>query len=83
MPVALDDGERLVAEHQRLLAFGRDAEDPVGDLPVGAADPDLERPQEHLALARLERWHLLDTGRIARAGIDDEREHFRPPSTRR
>ena len=44
--VPLDPAEELVAEHEHVLAVRRDAEVALGDLPVGAADADLERPHE-------------------------------------
>ena len=43
VPVAVDDAEELVAEHEHVVARWGDAEEALGDLPVGAADTDLER----------------------------------------
>src|SRR6266487_5196618 len=51
--VSLDDGQRLVAEHEQLLALRCDSEQALRDLAVGPAHAHLERTDEHLALARL------------------------------
>ena len=63
-------------DHEPLLALGRDPEQTVVDLAVGAADADLEHAHEHLARAGRRRLELLDPGRAARRpGVDDERLH--------
>ena len=51
MSVPLDDAEELMTEHEQVVTFRRHAEEAFGDLPVGAADADLERPHQHLTLA--------------------------------
>src|SRR3954451_16100332 len=83
VPVPLDDGERLVPEHEQPLVLGCDPEQALGDLPVGAADADLERADEHLALTRVHAGDVLDARRVRLPGLRDEREHYaavRPPS---
>ena len=77
-PVALDDAEQLVAEHEPLLAFGRHAEQPLGDLAVGPADADLERAQQQLAAGCLRLGDVGDLGRVRLARRGDERLHVRP-----
>ena len=84
MAVPLDPAEELVPEHEHVLAVRRDAEVALGDLPVGAADADLERPHRHLALAHRLLRDVGDARRLRLAGRDDERLHqaaVRPPST--
>ena len=60
--VALDHAEQLVADHEQGFVLGCDAEVPVEDLAVGAADADLEHPDRHLALPGLRRGQLDDVG---------------------
>ena len=50
--VALDHPEQFVPEHELVVVVGSDAEEPVRDLTVRAADSDLEHPDEHAVL----RW---------------------------
>ena len=82
--VALDPAEELVAEHEQLVALGRYAEQPLGDLPVGTADADLERP--HRAprpLARAARARSATRAVCASPGWTTSAEHqaaVRPPS---
>ena len=64
VPVALDDAEELVAEDEPLAPARRHAEQPLGDLAVGAADADLERAQEHLAGPGRGVGDLRDLGRL-------------------
>ena len=74
MAVARDLGERLVSDHELLLAVGRDAELPLGDLAIGAADADLE----HAAGARRRpAGSATSSTRVecGDAGLDDERLH--------
>ena len=73
-----------MAEHEQLVTLGRDAEEPLGDLPVGAADADLERPDRHLALPYHRLRDVHDACGVRLAGTDDERLHqaaVSPPST--
>ena len=81
MAVARDLGKRLVPDHELLLAVGRDAEQPFGDLAVRTADTDLEHAQEDTVAGRL--VDVVDPRRVRDAGLDDERLHaaVRPPST--
>ena len=65
MAVPLDPAEELVPEHEHVLAVRRDAEVALGDLSVGAADADLERPHRHLALAHRLRRDVGDARRTA------------------
>jgi hypothetical protein len=73
--VALDGGEQLVTEHEPLLAVRRDSEQSLGDLAIGAADADLERPQQHLVRLRPRVRHLFDARRVRDARNRDERVH--------
>ena len=70
--VALDDGEELVTEHEA-ATLRRGPEMPVRDLAVGAADADLERPDDDVALGALVR-DLRDARRPGPARLGDERE---------
>ena len=81
MAVARDLGERLVPEHQLLLAVGRDAELALGDLAVRPADTHLEHAEEDAVAGRL--VDVVDPRRMRDARLDDERLHaaVRPPST--
>ena len=84
MTVALDHAEQLVAEHEPVAVVRRDPEGALGDLAIGAADADLQRPQEHLARAGPRVRHLGDGGAVRPAGSGDEGLHaqaaVRPPS---
>ena len=75
VPVPLDDGEGLVAEHEQRLILGWDPEVAFRDLAVGAANADLERADEYFALACLYGRNVLDMRRSCFAGLRDEREH--------
>ena len=55
-----------MAQDQPLLAGGRDPEPALGDLAVGPADADLDRPDEHLR--RLRARVGLGTTATRRAG---------------
>jgi sugar lactone lactonase YvrE len=58
-----------VAEDERGAGARRLAEEPVRDLAVGAADPDLERPQQHLAVGCRD---PLDAGGVRYPRLGDE-----------
>ena len=75
--VLLHRAEELVAEDERLPAARGDPEQPLADLAVGPAHPDLERPHEHLARRRDRRGHLLHPRGAGDARPRDERQH--PP----
>src|SRR5262245_26547099 len=77
--VSLDDAQRLVPEHQQSLVPGWDPEEPFRDLAVGAADADLQRADEHLALACFCAWNLFDACRVRTTRLRDERLQARPP----
>ena len=65
--VGLDPCQQLVAEDELLLAVGRDAEQALGDLAVGAAHPDAHGPQQDLVRRRDDVGDLGDP-RGVRAG---------------
>jgi hypothetical protein len=67
-----DDRQHLVPEHERPVVR-RDAEEAVRDLAVGAADADLERPQDDRP-RRPVVGHLADARRARAAGLRHERE---------
>jgi hypothetical protein len=71
----LDAAQQLVAEDEPVLARRRDAEEALGDLPVRAADADLERADQELATRGSRRGHLGDRGAPVHAGGDDESLH--------
>ena len=73
MAVPLDDAEELVAEHE-LTASGRDPEETLGDLAVGAADADLEWAQRHLAWVNVVGADLGDSRRPGLTGPREERQ---------
>ena len=58
--VSLDDGERLVSEHEQRLVLGWGAEEAFGNLAVGATHAHFERADEHFALARLHSRNVFD-----------------------
>jgi len=77
MPVALDEAEQLVTEHERRILLRRDTEESLGDLPVGPADTDFQHSNRHLPG---ERTHIGDFGDPRRARppwLRDERLHGR------
>ena len=77
MPVALDEAEQLVTEHEWRALLGRHSEESFGDLPVGPADTDFQHSNRHLAG---ERTHIRDFGDPRRARppwLCDERLHGR------
>ena len=73
MPVPLDDGQRLVAEHELVALVGRVAEDAFGDLAVGPAHADLEHAEQHAVAGRF--WDVADTRRVRCARRGEERLH--------
>ncbi len=78
MPVALDEAEQLVTEHEWRALLRRDSEESLGDLPVGPADTDLQHSNRHLAG---ERTHIRDFGDPRRARppwLCDERMQLLP-----
>jgi len=75
LPVALDDAEQLVTEHELGVTIGWHAEHAFGDLSVGAAHTDLEHPQQQLARVRMHRRHLGDVRRVGNPGTGDEPLH--------
>src|SRR5207302_6901984 len=75
--ITLDDSERLVAEHERVLVVGRDPEETVHDLAIGPAHADLEHAHGHLTGGDRRRRHVLDARGARTAGLDDERLHRR------
>ena len=73
--VALDPAEQLVAEHEPVLAVGRDAEQALGDLAVGAADADLERAHEHRSRRVGGLRHVGHLRRVLASGDRDQALH--------
>src|SRR5438477_176271 len=76
--VSLDDGQRLVPEHEQRLALRRDPEQAFGDLAVRAAHAHLERADEHFALACLHGRNVFDVCCVRLTRLRDERQHLVP-----
>jgi len=78
--VGFDTRQQLVAEDQVLLAVGRNAEPPVGDLPVGAAHSHAQGTQEDFVGTGRGVRDLGHPGRVRMTGRGDESEHpLTPP----
>src|SRR5690606_32624242 len=74
---ALDDpAERLMPQDQPIVRTGSLAILPAHDLPVGPADAHGERLDEHLSLARIWLWKIIDNpGRVRLSGVDHQTTH--------
>src|SRR5262245_36935560 len=79
VPVALDEGEDLVSEHELVGAVRGNTEEALRDLSVGAADADLQRPEQHGPGLRARLGHLRDAGRVGCTGDRHQGLH-RPTS---
>ena len=76
--ISLDDSQRLVAEHEQLLALRWDSEQAFRDLAVSPAHAHLESPDEHFALACLDGLDVFDACRVRATRLCDQREHLLP-----
>jgi hypothetical protein len=71
----LDPAQQLVAQDQAVVAGRGDAEPALGDLAIGTADADLERPHQHLRALGARHGHLHHRGGVRRARAGHERLH--------
>jgi hypothetical protein len=67
--------QQLVSEHQPLLSVRWLAVSAVEDLAVGAADPEVERLDEQLAILGFGLGQLGQLGAVCVAGDDSHRVH--------
>ena len=67
-----DPAEHLVTKHERCGAGRRRAERAVDQLAVGAADPDLTHPHQHLAWPRLISRNLGQMQAVGLTGVDGD-----------
>src|SRR5439155_10222257 len=74
--ISVDDGQRLVAEHEQRLALRCDPEEAFRDLAIGAAHAYLECADEHFALARLHGRNVLDACCVRVTRVCDECLHL-------
>ena len=73
--ISLNDGQRLVAEHEQRLVLRREPEKAFRDLAVGAAHAHFERADEHFALACFHGRNVFDMCCVRVTRLRDERQH--------
>jgi hypothetical protein len=76
--ISLDDGQRLVSEHEQRLALRRDPEQTFRNLAVRAAHAHFERPDEDFALACRHGRNVFDARCVRVTWLRYEREHLVP-----